>query len=51
MSLEYKTKSPKQLRSREGRSKTLYNLEKWNTSVLLYLITRLNWLKSKEIIL
>ena len=51
MSLGYGTEPPRQLRSREGRLKTSCDLEKWNTSVFLCSIIRLNWSKSKETIL
>jgi len=47
MFLDLRMKPPKQLRSSESRLKSLYNLEKWNTSDFPHSITSPNWL-SKE---
>jgi len=42
---------PRAVRSEEGGLKMLCNLEKWNTSVLLYFTTSSNLMRRKEMIL
>ena len=42
---------PRVVRSKEEGLKIIYNLEKWNTSVLSYSITSLNLMRKKEITL
>jgi len=49
--LESSMGPPRAVRYKEGGLKMLCNLEKWNTSILLYSMTRPNLVKREEIIL